>query len=71
MFFGEVQKDTVYMFCSDGFRHVILPEEIYAYLGPEVSTNEEIMSRNGTTLIEMNKLRNEKDNISVAFIRTY
>ncbi len=59
------------MFCSDGFRHVILPEEIYAYLGPEVSTNEEIMSRNGTTLIEMNKLRNEKDNISVAFIRTY
>lgn len=71
MFFGEVQKDAVYMFCSDGFRHVILPEEIYAYLGPEVSTNEEIMSRNGTTLIEMNKLRNEKDNISVAFIRTY
>jgi serine/threonine protein phosphatase PrpC len=71
MFFGATQKDAVYMFCSDGFRHVLLPEEIYAYLGPEVSNDEEIMSRNGTTLIETNKLRNEKDNISVAFIRTY
>lgn len=71
MFFGVTKKDTVYMFCSDGFRHVISTDEIYDYLGPEVSNSEEIMSRNGNTLIEMNKYRNEKDNISVAFIRTY
>lgn len=71
MFYGEVQKDTVYMFCSDGFRHIISPEEIYGYLGPEASVSEEVMKKNGTALIEMNKLRNEKDNISVALIRTY
>ena len=34
MYFGETKLNTVYMFCSDGFRHVIRDEEIYNSLGP-------------------------------------
>ena len=71
MYFGDVKKDAVYMFCSDGFRHVISEQELVSFLGPQVSVREDIMEKNGYTLIEMNKQRNETDNISVAFIRTY
>lgn len=71
MFFGETKKNTVYMFCSDGFRHEISEREIFGYLNPSVSTNEAEMAVNAKVLIDLNKQRNEKDNISVAFIRTY
>lgn len=71
MFFGEVKTDAVYMFCSDGFRHLITEEEIYKYLGPEASVSEEKMEKNGLELVEINKMRKENDNISVALIRTY
>nr|WP_297935589.1 hypothetical protein [uncultured Lachnoclostridium sp.] len=27
-YMGEIKKNAVYMFCSDGFRHEITPEEI-------------------------------------------
>ena len=71
MFFGETKKNTVYMFCSDGFRHEISEQEIFDYLNPDVSANEAKMTANAKILIDLNKQRNEKDNISVAFIRTY
>lgn len=71
MFFGETKKDTVYMFCSDGFRHEITEREIFGRLNPSVSVNEAEMTIHAMELIDLNKQRNEKDNISVAFIRTY
>lgn len=70
MFFGDVNKDTVFMLCSDGFRHVITPEEIYEKLNPAVLTNEGVMAKNSVDLIELNKFRKERDNISVALIKT-
>ena len=71
MFFGEAKRDAVYMLCSDGFRHEITPEEIYAKLQPGVLFDEEHMRRNATELIEINKQREERDNISVALVRTF
>lgn len=71
MFFGDVQKDATYMLCSDGFRHVITPDEILNNLGPSQSVSEETMNNNTVALIELNKQRMEKDNISVVLIRTY
>ena len=71
MFFGEVRKDAVYMLCSDGFRHEITQEELFAYLQPGVLLDEETMQRNATSLIELNKQRQERDNISVALVRTF
>lgn len=71
MYYGATKTNVVYMLCSDGFRHVITPEEIYGYLGPAVSVSKEAMDKNGTLLIEINKSRKEEDNITVCMVRTY
>lgn len=71
MFFGEPNPNAVYMLCSDGFRHEITNEEIFERFRPEVLLNEEIMGQNSEALIELNKMRSERDNISVALVRTF
>lgn len=71
MFFGETKKDTVYMLCSDGFRHEISGEEIQQYLNPDRMQETSQMKQNMDALIEINKQRRERDNISVVSIRTY
>lgn len=70
-FFGEAKKDAVYMLCSDGFRHEITPDEIYAYLCPDRMISADEMKQNEVALINLNKERQETDNISVITIRTY
>lgn len=71
MFVGETKENAVYMLCCDGFRHEITPEEIYEKLQPGVLMDEYQMSQNAVSLIELNKQRQERDNISVALIRTF
>lgn len=71
MFFGNTNANAVYMLCSDGFRHEITNEEIFEKFQPNVLLNEGIMSRNSEELIELNKARRERDNISVALVRTF
>lgn len=71
LFFGETKKDAVYMLCSDGFRHEITSEEIQRFLGPAVMYEAGQMKQNMDALIEINKQRQERDNISVISIRTY
>ncbi len=71
MFFGETQTNAVYMLCSDGFRHEISSEEIYEKLQPQVLFDDYTMQQNSIGLIELNKARKERDNISVALIRTF
>lgn len=70
-FFGETQCDAVYMLCCDGFRHEISPAEIYQYLQPQMLLSDEDMGRNSKSLIELNKQRMERDNITVALVRTF
>ena len=53
------------------FRHEITEGEIYAYLNPTVMTDADGMQRNMEALIELNKQRRERDNISVVTIRTF
>lgn len=71
MFFGDVRVNAVYMLCTDGFRHEITPEEIFDKFRPEVNYDQNIMSQNTISLIELNKYRNERDNISVILVRTF
>lgn len=71
MFFGDTALNATYMLCSDGFRHEITEREIYAYLNPTVMTDADGMQRNMEALIELNKQRRERDNISVVTIRTF
>lgn len=68
---GEFEGDSVFMMCSDGFRHVIHPEEFYERLKPELMVTEEKMKENAVYFTELNKLRREDDNISVALIWAY
>lgn len=71
MFFGEVQSNAIYMLCSDGFRHEITTEEIYEKLQPGVLFDDYTMQQHTISLIELNKQRQERDNISVALVRTF
>ncbi|MBQ7132691.1 MAG: serine/threonine-protein phosphatase [Oscillospiraceae bacterium] len=70
-FFGDIKTNAVYMLCSDGFRHEISEQEIYSFLNPNVMCEREQMTRNMNSLIEMNKQRQERDNITVVTIRTF
>jgi len=70
-FVGEVLNDSVYMLCSDGFRHEITPDEIYGYLNASVMASPDQMRANMAALVEINKQRQERDNITVVSIRTY
>lgn len=71
LFCGEVQTNAVYMLCSDGFRHEISTDEIYSFLRPDVLLDEKTMQRYTLQLIEMNKQRRERDNISAVVVRTF
>ena len=68
---GVFEKDSVFMMCSDGFRHVIQPEEFYERLKPELMVTEEKMKESAVYFTELNKSRREDDNISVVLIRAY
>lgn len=68
-YLGEVKKDSNFLLCSDGFRHVIGPEEIFEKLGPSAAKTEQEMAENIRFMIELNKYRREEDNISAVLIR--
>lgn len=66
---GRVEAGSVYMICSDGFRHELKAEEVYERFCTERIRNVDEMIQNSRYLIEQVKRRNEKDNISVALIK--
>lgn len=70
-FMGDVQINQCYMLCCDGFRHVVDPREFYQQLNPKVCSDVQTIQRNLIQLTELNKQRQETDNITVALIRTY
>jgi len=71
MFFGDTKLNAVYMLCSDGFRHEINSDEIFSYLNPNVMLDADGMKQNMDSLINLNKQRQERDNITVVSIRTF
>ncbi|MFP7299898.1 PP2C family protein-serine/threonine phosphatase [Neobacillus niacini] len=62
---GVVNKNTVFMLCSDGFYHQITEEELALTLKPETVKNEQEMMGKVVQLVELVKARNETDNITV------
>lgn len=62
---GEITVGAVYMMCSDGFRHKVTSEEIRKGFTPEEMTDEKIMERQCNYFVELNKSREERDNITV------
>lgn len=68
---GDTREGAVYMLCSDGFRHEISKDEIYEKLQPDVMFSDESMRLGAAELTELVKQRGERDNISVALVRTF
>lgn len=62
---GDVNKNTVFMLCSDGFYHQISEEELALNLNPETIKNDQHLKDKVVQLVELVKTRNEVDNISV------
>ncbi|MBS6395727.1 MAG: serine/threonine-protein phosphatase [Clostridiales bacterium] len=66
---GNVPPGSMFLLCSDGFRHTVALEELYEYLNPYRLLNEKMMQESLVYLTELNKYRQEVDNISALLIR--
>ncbi len=69
-YFGKTKRDTVYMLCSDGFRHEVSNDELLRFLQPRQMLSEERMENRIVSLIELNKQRKERDNITAVCVKT-
>lgn len=69
-FYGDIKSEEVYLLCSDGFRHIITEQEMFEQFDPKRHQNEEMLNKSAVYLTDLNKYRNEKDNISVIVVRT-
>lgn len=68
IYIGKQEKGA-YLLCSDGFRHEITENEIVESLNPVNLINRKAMLSNIKYLIDLDKQREEKDNISVILIK--
>lgn len=66
---GDAAPGQRFLLCCDGFRHVIAPQEIYQALGPNAPGEETQMQQNLRALTELNKQRQELDNITAVAVR--
>lgn len=66
---GKVKEGEEYLLCSDGFRHKVSDEEIFGLLAGPLMTNESLMKKSLIDLIELNKERKEKDNITAMLVK--
>lgn len=66
---GNVESGSIFLVCSDGFRHVLSQEEMYEYLSPYRLFNEQAMLESLVYLTDLDKYRQETDNISAALVR--
>jgi PPM family protein phosphatase len=67
--YGKPVPGEVYLLCSDGFRHEITEDEIFQAFSPQLLTNEKVMEQQVKAMIELNKQRQEKDNITAVLIK--
>ena len=66
---GDVKEEDRYLLCSDGFRHKITNQEILEALSIEHVQSQEEMGNVLKYLIDTNKERLERDNISAILIK--
>ncbi len=66
---GTVNVGDTFLICSDGFRHEISEEEIFGVAAPALLTSETVMKKSLVDLIELNKTREERDNITALLLK--
>lgn len=68
---GEIRDNTVFLLCSDGFRHQLEKWEIFEQLNPLTLQSEELLQARLQMMTEWNKSRGESDNISVVALKIF
>lgn len=66
---GAICSGQGLLLCSDGMRHMVKEEEMFAQLEPEKMMTERDINDALKTLVQMNKERQETDNISAVYIK--
>ncbi|RHW42729.1 serine/threonine-protein phosphatase [Neobacillus notoginsengisoli] len=67
--YGRPLPGEVYVLCSDGFRHMVSDEEIFSAFRPVELADESVMEQRARAMVELNKQRQETDNISVLLVK--
>jgi serine/threonine protein phosphatase PrpC len=77
--YGRVKAGESYLLCSDGFRHEVSDDEIFDYCHNRLlsagwgvddrNKNSLLMGKQLNSVIELNKKRGERDNISAMLIK--
>ena len=67
--FGRINLGEAFLLCSDGFRHEVREEEMLGVLSPALHQEERTMKQGLIDLIETNKARGERDNITSIMIK--
>ncbi len=70
-YFGEVKDGDLYLICSDGFRHLISKNEIFKEFSFKSLVSKEDITNKLIDLVELNKKRNETDNITALAFQCY
>lgn len=71
-FFSEsLESETLFLLCSDGFRHQVSEYEMFEHCQPKCLVSEQMMKDRAVYLTELNKQRDEQDNISVILIKAF
>ncbi len=70
MYFGDVLPGMVFVLCCDGFRHELSEDEILSGFAPIHLADAETIKQCSEYLIDLNKARQETDNITVAVVKT-
>lgn len=64
-----IEEGMGILLCSDGFRHKVIPDEIYGVLQPQILFDESTMKTSLIDLTELNKQRGETDNITSIIVK--
>lgn len=67
---GEVQGECTYLLCTDGFRHEVTETELLQWGKPALNHSPEEIKQNLAYLVNLNKKRGERDNLSALAVRT-
>lgn len=65
----KAKLGEVYLLCSDGFRHMITEAELYQAFSPQTIRSEMYMNDKVIEMVELNKQRQETDNITAVLIK--
>lgn len=66
---GTMNKGEALLLCSDGFRHVVSETEMLERLRPEEMPDQYLIKKKLIELVELNKQRQETDNISAIYVK--